>query len=113
MRGPFHLIAFPVAIVSGSGLVVLAEGGRDVVGATVYALACVVLLGCSALYHRGAWGPVAHARLRRPDHANVFVQIAGTYTPLCLALLHGTARVASTCARSWASPPTTAPWRWP
>jgi hypothetical protein len=40
MRGLFHLIAFPVAIVSGSVLVVLAEGGRDVVGATVDALAC-------------------------------------------------------------------------
>jgi hemolysin III len=93
MRGLFHLAAFPVAVVSGLVLVVVADGRRDVIGASVYALACVVLFGCSALYHRGSWDPITRARLRRLDHANIFVQIAGTYTPLCLALLSGNARV--------------------
>jgi len=65
MRRLFHLIAFPVAIVSGSVLMVLAGGTRDVAGATVYAVTCLVLFGCRTLYHRGSWGRAAHAPLRR------------------------------------------------
>jgi hemolysin III len=92
LRGVLHLVAFPVSLVTGVVLVLLADGTRDVVGAAVYAVACSVLFGVSALYHRGSWGPEWHARLRRLDHANIFLQIAGTYTPLCLALLDGTPR---------------------
>jgi hemolysin III len=88
-----HAIAFPVSIVTGFVLVAfVADGTRDRIGAGVYAVACVVLFGTSAVYHRGTWSAVAHGRLRRADHANIFVQIAGTYTPLCLALLDGTSR---------------------
>ena len=93
LRGMLHAIAFPVSIVTGTVLVAfVAEGVRDRIGTAVYAVACVVLFGTSALYHRGTWSAEAHARLRRADHANIFVQIAGTYTPLCLALLDGTTR---------------------
>ena len=94
LRGVFHLAAFPVSIVTGAVLVLgVASNTRDRIGALVYAVACVILFGTSALYHRGTWGAVAHARLRRADHANIFLQIAGTYTPLCLALLDGTVRL--------------------
>ena len=94
LRGMFHLIAFPISIVTGAILVFgVADNTRDRIGCAIYALACMELFGVSALYHRGNWGPEAHARLRRLDHANIFVQIAGTYTPLCLALLDGTTRV--------------------
>lgn len=94
LRGMFHLIAFPISIVTGLVLVFLvADTTRDRIGCAIYAVACVELFGVSALYHRGTWGPEWYARLRRLDHANIFVQIAGTYTPLCLALLDGTSRV--------------------
>ena len=43
----------------------------------------------SALYHRGNWGPRGEAILRRLDHANIFLIIAGTYTPLTMLLLPG------------------------
>jgi hemolysin III len=94
LRGMLHLIAFPISIVTGAVLVFgVADNTRDRIGCAIYALACMELFGVSALYHRGDWGPEAHARLRRLDHANIFVQIAGTYTPLCLALLDGNTRV--------------------
>lgn len=94
LRGMFHLVAFPISIVTGLVLVfVVADTTLARIGCAIYAVACIELFGVSALYHRGNWSPEWHARLRRLDHANIFVQIAGTYTPLCLVLLDGTARV--------------------
>ena len=47
----------------------------------------------AAIYHRFAWGPRGEAVLRRMDHANIYVFIAATYTPLALLLLPGSSRV--------------------
>jgi hemolysin III len=54
----------------------------------VFALTAVLLFGVSALYHRGTWRPRALGALKRLDHANIFLIIAGTYTPFALLLLH-------------------------
>jgi hemolysin III len=45
------------------------------------------MFGTSAAYHRIAWKPRARATLKRLDHANIFVLIAGTYTPLGILAL--------------------------
>jgi hemolysin III len=50
-----------------------------------------LLFGTSAAYHRGSWTPRAHAFMARLDHSMIFLLIAGTYTPFCLLVLHGTA----------------------
>ena len=42
----------------------------------------------------GHWRPRAQQVLRAIDHSNIFVLIAGTYTPLCYNLLDGWLRVA-------------------
>lgn len=47
----------------------------------------LALFGVSALYHRIGWSPNVKAIFRRIDHANIFLLIAGTYTPLSLMLL--------------------------
>jgi hemolysin III len=47
----------------------------------------------SAIYHRGHWGPRTWAFLRRFDHANIFLLIAGSYTPFTLLMLEGRSRV--------------------
>ena len=73
-------------------LVAIAEDPAERWACVVYTVACAVLFGCSALYHRGTWDARTHARLRRLDHSNIFLMIAGTYTPLCVALLDGTTR---------------------
>ena len=51
--------------------------------------ACL-LFGVSALYHRVTWTTPARQRMRRLDHAMIFLLIAGTYTPVGLLVLHGT-----------------------
>jgi hemolysin III len=93
LRGLLHLVAFPVSLVTGLILVVaVADTPTERWGCLVFALATAELFGVSALYHRGHWSPGTRALLRRLDHSNIFLMIAGTYTPICLALLDGTAR---------------------
>lgn len=93
LRGMLHLVAFPVSLVTGLVLLLaVADTAAERWGCLVYVLATAELFGVSALYHRGNWSPGRRAFLRRLDHSNIFLMIAGTYTPICVALLDGTAR---------------------
>ena len=65
----------------------------DAVGSAVYAASALLLFSVSAVYHRGHWSPRMHGFLRRFDHANIFLLIAGSYTPFALVLLEGAQRV--------------------
>src|SRR5690606_10981018 len=46
-----------------------------------------LLFGISAVYHRFNWRPTVKAVFRRLDHSNIFLLIAGTYTPLAVCAL--------------------------
>jgi hemolysin III len=92
LRGWLHMGTFPVALVAGLVLVALAPTLSARFAAAVYALTSALLFGISALYHRGHWSDRADAMLRRFDHANIYLIIAGTYTPFALLALHGTVR---------------------
>jgi len=87
LRGWLHLGTFPVAVVAGIVLVVLADGTRATVASAIYAASAALLFGVSAAYHRGQWSPRAEKRLKRLDHSNIFLIIAGTYTPFSVVLL--------------------------
>jgi hemolysin III len=89
LRGWLHAAMFPAVLVAGLALTALADSTRGRLACAVYTLTACLLFGISALYHRGDWGPRATAVLRRLDHANIFLIIAGTYTPLALLLLPG------------------------
>jgi hemolysin III len=95
LRGWSHLAATVPAIVGTAVLVGLAHGetGRQL-GLLVYGAASVLLFATSGVYHVGTWSPAVRARLRRLDHANIFILIAGTYTPVTLTLLSGAWKVA-------------------
>ena len=69
----------------------MAPGQKARVGAIVYVAALLLQFGASAMYHLGDWSDPAYLRMRRLDHTMIFVLIAGTYTPICLVALHGTA----------------------
>ena len=86
-RGWIHAATFPLAIALGIVLVTLAHGGAAKASTAVYFAASLLLFGTSALYHRINWSPKVKAIFRRADHSNIFLLIAGTYTPivaLCL-----------------------------
>jgi len=86
-RGWIHAGTFPVAIATGIVLIVLADGAVAKWACAVFMATSVLLFGNSALYHRFDWGPRTKAVLKRIDHANIMLLIAGTYTPLATLAL--------------------------
>ncbi len=87
LRGWIHAATTPLALAASIVLVVLAEPVAGKVAAAVFGLSAFMLFATSAVYHTGTWSPRVEAALRRADHANIFVIIAGTYTPLAVMLL--------------------------
>lgn len=86
-RGRIHLAAFLVSVPAGLALVLMSQGVSAHVGAAIFATSLAALFGISATYHTGNWAPHVRARLRRMDHAMIFVLIAGSYTPITLLAL--------------------------
>ncbi len=86
LRGWLHLGMTPLALVMGVTLVAVATTTQGKVSAAVFGATAVLLFGTSAVYHRGTWSPRVGAFLRRFDHSNIFLIIAGTYTPFALLL---------------------------
>ncbi|MFE6868440.1 hemolysin III family protein [Kitasatospora sp. NPDC057692] len=91
-RGWLHAGMFPATVAAGIALIALAEPGPARIACAIYSASAWLLFGVSAVYHRFHWGPRGDAILRRLDHANIFLIIAGTYTPFTVLLLDGTAR---------------------
>ncbi len=86
-RGWIHAGTFPVAVAAGIVLICLAHGALAKWASAVFMLTSMLLFGISALYHRINWSPKTKQLFRRLDHANIFLLIAGTYTPLALLAL--------------------------
>lgn len=86
-RGWIHAGTFPVAIVLGIVLIALAQGAPAKWSCAVFMVTSMLLFGNSALYHRFTWKPRTKMLLKRIDHANIFLLIAGTYTPMAVLAL--------------------------
>jgi hemolysin III len=94
LRGWLHAGAVPATLVSGFVLVALGPTLQARLAAVVYAITSGLLFGVSATYHRGRLSPGVAEVLRRFDHANIYLVIAGTYTPFAVLALDGIARAA-------------------
>ena len=90
LRGWLHLVCFFLSLPAGLLVIANAQTPRARVAAVVYAIGLTALFGVSATYHRRTWSAAARPRMKRLDHATIFVMIAGSYTPLCLLTLGGT-----------------------
>ncbi|ROS23031.1 hemolysin III family protein [Cellulomonas sp. PhB150] len=87
LRGWIHAGVAPFVLIASIVLVVLSPTAAAKWSTAVFGLSAVMLFGTSAIYHRGRWSPRTAAVLRRLDHTNIFLIIAGTYTPLAVLLL--------------------------
>lgn len=87
LRGWIHAGMFPLATAASIVLVVLAPTTATTAATAVFGASAMLLFGTSAVYHRGNWSPRVTGVLRRMDHTNIFLVIAGTFTPLAVALL--------------------------
>ena len=86
MRGWIHLVAAPLSLAAGIVLICLAQGAALKWACAVFMVCSLVLFANSAAYHLGDWSPRVTDVLRRIDHLNIFLLIAGTYTPVSFAL---------------------------
>src|SRR6476619_1623507 len=89
LRGWLHASTVPLALAAGIVLIVLSPTLTTRVGSAVFAGSALALFAVSAVYNVGRWSPRTHAILRRLDHSNIFLLIAGSYTPFTLILLEG------------------------
>ncbi|MCD4550260.1 MULTISPECIES: PAQR family membrane homeostasis protein TrhA [unclassified Schaalia] len=88
LRGWIHLTSAPLSLAASIVLLCLAPTPATKWASAVYLTASLVLFGVSATYHRIYWAPRWEKFWQRLDHSNIFLLIAGTYTPLCIALLN-------------------------
>lgn len=93
LRGWIHLASTPLVLAAGIVLICLSPTATTRVGSIFFVASALLLFGISSLYHRGTWSPKMWKILNRLDHSNIFVFIAGSYTPFALVLLDGTAQV--------------------
>jgi hemolysin III len=86
-RGWIHTGVLPIVIAGGIILIVLVHGAVPKLAASIFFVSSFLLFGNSALYHRFDWKPKMRITLKRIDHANIFLLIAGSYTPMAMLAL--------------------------
>lgn len=95
LRGYLHAVAAVFALVGTIFLLLRTVGDAPKqLSLLIYGVSSLLLFGWSAFYHIGTWSVPRRAFLRRIDHANIFVLIAGTYTPIVFNVMTGNWRIA-------------------
>src|SRR6266487_160871 len=93
LRGWSHAIATAASIALTIELCWLSrEDIPRLLSMLIFGLSMIELYTVSALYHIINWSIAKRRVWRAIDHANIFVLIAGTYTPLCFNILTGWVR---------------------
>lgn len=90
-----HFIGYVAAIVLTPVLLIhKAAQGADMaamVGCAVFMMSMILLYGASSSYHSFDVSPRVNRILKKIDHMSISVLIAGSYTPICLSTIGGTA----------------------
>lgn len=92
LRGWLHLGTAPLTLAAGIVLVWLSPTTGTKAANAIFCGTGVLLFTVSAIYHTGTWTPPVWRLLRRMDHSNIFLLIAGSYTPFSVILLDGLQR---------------------
>jgi len=93
LRGWIHLVAVVVAVIATPFVVARAPTAGAAAALAIYMTSIVALFGVSASFHRIRWSPAGRRRMRRADHATIFIAIAGTNTAVAGLALRGWAQV--------------------
>ena len=102
LRGWTHVVSFPIMLVCGVGMILLANATmphRLLLG--VYVAGTATMFCVSAMYHRGRWTPAVKLRMQKLDRSAIFLAIAGGYTPIAVVCLDGWERIV-VLAVAWA-----------
>jgi hemolysin III len=87
-----HFIGMVMAIIGTAPLIMKATHSGDiihVVSLSIFIISMILLYGASTAYHTFDISDEFNKVLKKLDHCMIFILIAGSYTPLCLIVLHG------------------------
>lgn len=99
-----HFIGCIMAALAAAPLLMKAAREPDsihIIAMSIFILSMILLYAASTIYHTIDAGNTVNRRLRKMDHMMIFILIAGSYTPICLIVLHGTTGW-MLCAIVWA-----------
>lgn len=65
------------------------QGGLWTMGMALFLAGMLFMYSCSTLYHFVTPGTRTKEKIRIVDHISIYVMIAGSYSPLCAAVLGG------------------------
>ena len=87
-----HLIGMILAAIVSIPLIIKSFLSGDyvrIISLIIFTLSMVGLYGASTAYHSFNISPRINKKLKKLDHAMIFVLIAGSYTPICTIVLGG------------------------
>lgn len=87
-----HLLGALVAACAGVGLIRRGHDREQVVALTIYVVGAVSMFTLSGVYHLAGAGHPSRGFLQRLDHAAIWLQIAGTFTPIHVLFFRGARR---------------------
>lgn len=86
-RGRLHALSAFLAPPAAVAVVLNARPGRVRAATAVYGLGLCAMFAASGAYHRLSRSRRVASILRRVDHSMIYVMIAGTWTPVAVAVL--------------------------
>ena len=87
-----HFIGWLMAVLAAAPLLIRSAREPDsihIIAMSVFMLSMILLYAASTIYHTVDSTEKVNRRLRKMDHMMIFILIAGSYTPICLIVLHG------------------------
>ena len=87
-----HFIGWVMAVLAAAPLLLRSAREPDsihIIAMSVFMLSMILLYAASTIYHTVDSTEKVNRRLRKMDHMMIFILIAGSYTPICLIVLHG------------------------
>ncbi len=86
-RGRLHAWSVAAWIPASVLLLLRASSGSAWIALSIYAASVLAVFAVSACYHRLTVTAESQRKMARVDHSMIFIQIAGTYTPVCVLAL--------------------------
>jgi len=86
-RGKLHAISAFIAPPAAVAMIINARPGRKRAAAVVYGVGMCSMFAVSGTYHRLSRSKKMAGIMRRLDHSTIYVMIAGTWTPIAVAVL--------------------------
>lgn len=93
-----HFIGMLMAMFAATPLILRAMRAPDtvhVISLSIFIVSMILLYAASTTYHTFDLSERTNKILKKLDHCMIFVLIAGSYTPICLIVLHGTGAYAA------------------